>query len=577
MSTPTLPTLQLTDPATLPDDPAVLKSMLVEVLAALRCSQRESAQLQARLDQLLRRLYGPRSERFDPNQPWLFAEVGADATPPASAAQPRDDGSDINVDDKATDKPQRKGHGRRGLPKHLPRQRRLHTLTEVERRCACCGQERPVIGQETSEQLDYTPASLFVVEHVRLTYACPRCQKQAVAASASVAALTATPVPDPAVLANLRVAGSASTFTTAAKPASPIARGLPGAGLLAHLIVSKFVDHLPLYRLERILGRFGVALARSTLCDWLARCADLLQPLYERLLATVLRSRVLHSDDTPVLVQAGCGQAKHQGRVWVYHGDEEHPHVVYAYSPNRERTWPQQFLRGFTGFLQADAYAGYDTLFATDQITEVACWAHARRKFFEAQKTDPERAVHVLGVVRLLYQVEKAARKKAEQDQLSLAARWGLYRQMRQEKSLPLLTDLGEWLKKQQADVLPKSPIAEAIGYALNQWQALLRYTEHGFLAIDNNAAERALRDIAIGRKNYLFFGSDTGGRTAAILYSFTQTCKELGVEPWRYLRDVLEQLPTCPSERLDELLPDRWAKAQRQALSAPPQDAPSG
>ena len=285
---------------------------------------------------------------------------------------------------------------------------------------------------------------------------------------------------------------------------------------------------------------------------------------------------MIQTDDTPVPVQDDGRDRTRTGRVWLYHGDVDHDYLVYQYSPNREQHWPQTFLKEYTGFVQADAYAGYDRLFATNTIQEVACWAHARRKFFEAQQTDPERALYVLGVIRQLYAVEKRARQEKERLQLPHAACWALRLRERQEQCVPILTTLCQWLKEQQRQVLPKSPIGEAITYALNQWDALVRYTTQGFLEIDNNAAERALRPIAVGRKNYLFFGSDVGGRTAAVLYSFTQTCQHLGVEPWRYLRDVLERLPTHPAERLQELLPDRWAAAQRAATDpAPPPSQP--
>jgi transposase len=553
------------DPADLPDDPALLKAMLTELLAALRASRQEGERLRQRLDQLLRRLYGPRSERLNPDQPLLFDEPAAEAemTPPP----PGDPGEPA--------KPRRKGHGRQQLPRHLPRERRVYELSEAERRCHGCGQARVVIGQEVSEQLDYEPASLMVIEHVRLTYACPCCEKQRQTGT------PAPPTPNPATAAPslaesnnpaatypVPVGPAVSTFLTAPRPPTPIARGLAGPGLLAHIIVSKFCDHLPLYRCERMLARFGVRLARSTLCDWLAQCAALLRPVWELLRTRVLQSRVVQTDDTPVRVQAQIGTAAHQGRLWVQVGDADHPGLVYLYSPNREGRWPQQFLKDYAGFLQGDAYAGYDALFTTGSAVEVGCWAHARRKFFEAQQTDPEGALYALAAIRQLYAVERDATELAGEQELSQAEVEALRLRLRQERSVPLLKSFGEWLDRQAAAALPKSPLGEAVGYARNQWAALQRYTTAGFLEIDNNAAERALRAVAIGRKNYLFFGSDVGGDTAAVLYTFTQTCQRLGVEPWRYLRDVLERLPGHPPGRVTELLPDEWARVQR--ASAP-------
>jgi transposase len=362
-----------------------------------------------------------------------------------------------------------------------------------------------------------------------------------------------------------------STFATAAKPAQPLGRGLPGPGLLAHVIVSKYADHLPLYRLEHIFSRQGVPLSRQTLCGWLAASAALLRPLYQVLVEEVLQAWVVGTDDTPVPVQEdGRGQTR-QGRVWVYLGDAFHPYVVYAYTPNREQAGPQRFLANYLGYLQADAYAGYDALYATGRIVEVGCWAHARRKFYEAQGTDPERSLYALGVIRQLYGVERQADAEIERGRLSREEGWWLRLRLRQEQALPLLTRLCQWLHEQRERVLPKSPIGEAIGYACKLWPALMRYATQGYLAIDNNAAERALRAIAVGRKNYLFFGSDGGGETAAVLYSFVQSCKRLGIEPWRYLREVLEHVPSCAAERLADWLPDRWAARDRAAVTGPP------
>jgi transposase len=557
------------DLARLPDDPAFLKAMLAEVFAALRASRQEGDQLRERLDQLLRRLYGPRSERLNPDQLLLFPELSESEplTPPTT--EPVE-----------TTKPRRKGHGRQQLPKHLPRDRRVYELSEAERVCQGCGQARAVIGQEVSEQLDYEPASLMVIEHVRLTYACPCCEKQRQAAASTAPATpvtTNTPTPppsaaalnDPATMCLTPVRPPTSTFLTAPRPPSPITRGLAGPGLLAHLIVSKFCDHLPLYRCERILSRFGVSLSRSTLCDWLAQSAALLRPLWELLKGRVLQSSVIQTDDTPVRVQAQAAIAAHQGRLWVQVGDADHSGLVYLYSPNQEGQWPLTFLAGYKGFLQADAYTGYDALFATGAVVEVGCWAHARRKFFEAQKTDPEGALYALGVIRQLYAVERQCAAQVAELRLPRAEAEALRLRLRQSQSVPLLKSFGEWLDTQAAALLPKSPLAEAVGYARNQWAALQVYTTAGFLEIDNNAAERALRAVAIGRKNYLFFGSDIGGETAAVLYTFTQTCQALGVEPWRYLRDVLSRLPSHPTERLVELLPDEWTRTQRGAVES--------
>lgn len=514
-------------PAPLPAHLELCHHMIAELLAALHGSQRREEQLQQRLHLLLKKMYGPRSEHLDPAQLLLFAEALADAQAETASAPPPVEPSAVEppAADRAASPPKR-GHGRRPLPADLTRIPLVHDLTAAEKGCPDCGTPRQKIGEERTEQLDYHPAHLFVVEHIRPKYACLECQGQ---------------------------------VTAAVKPAQPLGGGLPGPGLLAYVITSKYFDHLPLYRLERILARHGVDLARSTLCDWLAAAAVLVRPLLDLMTERMLQSQVVHTDDTPVPVQdPGAGRTK-TGRLWVYLGDRDHPYTVFAYTPTRKRDGPATFLKNYQGYLQADAFGGYDGIYASGRVTEVGCHAHARRKFFEAKDTDPARALHALAVYRQLYDIE-ASRKDGD-DATRLRAR--------QEQAVPLLTAYRHWLQNEQAAVLPKSPLGQAITYTLNQWQALLRYTTAGCLAIDNNVAEREMKRIAIGRKNWLFAGSDKGGATAATLFSLTSSCHRHGLDPHLYLRDVLVRLPGLPRERLPELLPDRWQ--QTQAAASPP------
>ena len=589
------------DAERLPDDVAVLKNMIRELLATVQQSNRDNEALKHRLDLLLRRLYGPRTERVDPNQRSLFPEdePGQDK-PTAPPTEPPGEGES---------KPKRKcrPHGRRRLPEHLPRVVQHHKLTEAERLCSRCGRPRGEIGTEKSEQLDYKPASLWVIEHVVHKYACPCCSKtgrSATAESQATAGLEpkpsppqgeAMPGPEPTPTPGTQFAAAptdqaqtkgqmpaatelasaapppAGTVISAAKPAPPIAKGLPGPGLLAHLIVSKYVDHLPLYRLEHIYERQGVFLSRSTLCDWLLACGRLLRPLYDVLVLRLLLSRALHTDDTPVKLQDPKTHLLSTARLWAYLGDLSHPLNVFDFTLNRQRDGPQQFLAGYRGYLHADAFSGYDGLYLPDprttevRILEVACNAHARRKFYEARGSDALRSHQALGYYRQLYALEGGAKDFSDAQRL----------RMRQELSLPLLEQFHTWLEAQRPEVLPKSPMGEALGYALNNWTALVRYTEAGYLAIDNNAAEREMKRIAIGRKNWLFVGSPQGGQTAAVLMTFASTCRRLNVEPWAYLQDVLTRLPTTPAERLGELAPDHW-QAARQAKPATPL-APDG
>jgi hypothetical protein len=291
-----------------------------------------------------------------------------------------------------------------------------------------------------------------------------------------------------------------------------------------------------------------------------------LRPLYERMVAAVRQSRVIHTDDTPVKNQQPGPANTATARLWGYLGDVAHAYNVFDYTPNRKRDGPQQFLAHYQGYLQADAFSGYDGLYLPNaragvaSIIEVACNAHARRKFYEARSSAALRSHQALAYYAQLYEIERQAKTFDE------TAR----RHMRQDLALPILDTFHTWLEAQRPDVLPKSPMGEAIQYALNNWTALVRYTEAGFLAIDNNVAEREMKRIAIGRKNWLFVGSDQGGKTAAVLLSFTSTCVRLGVEPWAYLQDVLTRLPTMPVADLADLLPDRWEAARTKAANLP-------
>jgi hypothetical protein len=287
--------------------------------------------------------------------------------------------------------------------------------------------------------------------------------------------------------------------------------------------------------------------------------------LYLLLVQHVLQSKVLHTDDTTVPVRDETQSAHRYGRLWDYIGDALHPGVVFDYTATHARDGPAEFLKDFRGYLQADAYGGYDGIYTGSQgaIIEVACWAHARNKFRDAENTDPERALAAKAWVRKLYDVEDEAKAEIARLHRTGADAAAVFLRLRQEKSVPLLTSLCQWLRAQKEKVLPKSPIAAAIGYVLNQWQALNRYTTDGDLHIDNNISERTLKLVGIGRNNWLFVGSDAGGKTAAVLFSFTATCKHLGIDTFAYLRDVLTRLPTQPAERLPELLPHRWQAAR--------------
>jgi transposase len=515
--------------AALPHDPVVLKQMIVELLAMLRDTRRQNEQLQHRLDLLLRRLYGPRTERFDPNQPLLIPDA-FEAVPSDGSALETDTAGPSDPEPETP--PKQKGsrpHGRRALPKNLRRVSRVHELSEAERRCPECGESRVQISSERSEQLDYEPATLFVIEHERCTYACQHCEGQVI---------------------------------TAGKPAQPIKKGLPGPGLLAHVITEKYVDHIPLNRQERRLMRQGIELSRSTLWDWMASSAQVLEPVYDLMKTLVLLCSTIHTDDTPVKVRDSERKIKVVGRLWIYFGDHLHPYNVFDFTMSRKRDGPSQFLKGFRGHLQADAFAGYDGIYAGGDVIEVGCNAHARRKFVESQKTDAARSAIALAYFRQLYAIEREikseiAKLPPESDESTRAA---IRLRVRQERAVPVQKSLEKWLEETKPDVLPKSPIGEAFGYVWNNWEALKRYTSSGYLSIDNNVSEQIMKTIATGRKNWLFTGSERGGKTMAILFSLVQSSQRHGHDPFAYLRDILERLPNHPADRLADFLPDRWS-----------------
>jgi hypothetical protein len=328
-------------------------------------------------------------------------------------------------------------------------------------------------------------------------------------------------------------------------PPAALPRSKAAPGLVADVVVSKLVDHLPLYRQEQRYARQGFPIARSTLCGWLAEAADVLTPLWMLLRSQVLAANILHTDDTPIPVQDPDREHCRTGRIWAYVSQRG---TVYHATADRSRDGPLAFLKAFRGYLQCDAYAGYDELFRRSHgtVIEVGCWAHARRKFVEAERTSPRAAHEAVARIRQLYDIEHAGKT------FDAAAR----RSLRQEQAAPRLSALHDWLDEAAVTALPKSPLGEAIAYARNQWAALNVYVTNGDLAIDNNAAERAVKPFALGRKNWLFFGSDDGGRRLAILSSFTATCQQFGVNPWTWLQQTLTRLPTTPAAALPTLLP---------------------
>jgi len=507
------------DPKHLPEDPQVLQQMVLDLMAQLDREFTERSKIESLLRELLDAKRSRKSEQLCADQLALFAAAWQARQAEAEATEAPDSSDDDATPGAGESAPKKRTGGRQPLPRHLKRERIVHDLADSEKHCAACQQDLRPIGEESSERYEYIPAQLTVIEDVCKKYAC------------------------------------ACTVKTATKPPQPIEKSTAGASLLAQVIVAKCVDHLPLHRQEKIFERHGVEISRQTMCGWLAQCAGLLKPLYAAAKEVLFQSKVIGTDDTGVKVLDAKLPFARTGRIWPYSGDQGHPVILYDYTATRQRAGPEEFLKGYRGHLQADAYGGYDAFFKDPArgLIEVGCWAHARRYFHKALESDQGRMGPALLLIAQLYRVEKRARPLGPADRLRL----------RQFQSQPILDKLRNYLLEIQAEVLPKSPEGRAVRYTLKNWTALTRYCQDGDLEIDNNATERAIRGVAVGRNNWIFFGSDQGGKTAAVLRSFLASCQRVGVDPFLWLKDVLSRIADHPITRLAELLPHNWAPAQ--------------
>jgi len=494
----------------LPHDLTTCQQMIRELLTTIAELRSTVEKQQAHIHYLVRMTFGRRSERLE--GPTLFDGTAGPEPQPTSAPAPQPD---------AVVEAKRTGHGRRSRSRALPSERVEIDLTEAEKSCPCCGEVRVRIGVDLSKRMDYRPACLFVREIVRPTYVCRSCERNGQDIQAARAPL----------------------------PPEAIPRGTVAAGLLAHVLVSKYFDHLPLYRLEGILGRLGWEVSRSTLCDHMMACAGVLTPLYERMCQQVRESFALHTDDTSIPLLS----PRRTAHAWVYVGDALHPYTVFDLTDGRRQEFPTVFLAGYRGFLQADGYAGYNSLYAAGAI-HVGCWAHARRYFFEAKENDPARAHEALARIRSLYAVEAGA-KGQNLSGAELAA-------YRRERAEPVLRSFVDWLAEEVPRALPKSKIGEALNYAANQWSTLTRYIEDGRLTIDNAPAEQAIRPLAVGRRNWLQIAGDGGLKSAAVLLTVAASAKRHGVNPWAYVQHILAASAVHPRDAdFNDLLPDAWAK----------------
>lgn len=476
--------------------------------------QRTIEALQKRVNDLLRRIYGRKSEKIDVNQ-MVFDDIILAAekclNPQEPAPHPE------VVEEKVREHLRRKHPGRRPLPPELPRVEHYLDIPEADKFTAD-GRPRPLIGVAVSEKLDYRPATFVVNRYIRPKYGAD------------------DDINGTGVKQHPPIDG-------------PIDKCLAEPGLLAHIIVEKYEHHSPLYRQEVKYERMGVEINRTTMAGWAARCAEVLKPLYRRKQELLLEHDIALNDDTPVQVlDPGSGKT-HQGYLWCTIGGEGLRYTMFNFTMTRGREGPSEFFKGYKGFLMTDDYAGYNEVLRNEGVVSLQCWAHVRRYFLKAQDTDPRAANEVLARISRLYRIERDIKNATIEKRLAV----------RRKESRPELARILLWLRRHRKTFLPQSPINGAVQHALNVRRALTRYTRDGRLPIDNNLAENGIRPVALGRKNWMFLGSETGGETAAILMTFTATCRKLKINTWEYLTDVLQRINSHPMSKIDELLPDRW------------------
>jgi transposase len=480
----------------------------------------QNLRLQLELERYKKWYYGPRADRLSSSQDLAQALLEFGEQLQAKAVHPEDIPPNKAEPEYELRRVKRR-RGRRNLAnfEKLPVTTQVYELSAEQRQCPCCGVERKEIGADESWQIEYVPGRFERLHHVRKKYACPGCEG----------------------------VGENPQMEVAAKPDAAIEKGMAGPGLLAYIVTSKFSDYLPLYRLEDIFERQGFEISRATQSIWCGDVADLVEPLYELMAERVRQSHVVATDDT-IMPMLSVGKTK-SARMWVYVGDEAHAYNIFDFTLNRGRDGPKYFLGDYQQVLLADGYGGYDGVVAGNAITRAGCWSHSRRKFVDAEKVAPEIAREAVDLIGALFRVERQAKDFSVEQRLAL----------RRAKSAPILAQLREKLLGWKEQLLPKHPMAEAVNYALNQWDELNVFCSDGAVPIDNNVSEREMKRVVLTRKNSLFVGNSRGGRTAAILASLTSTCRRHEVDPQLYLTQLLMNLPQAKMSELSDWLPDQW------------------
>jgi len=501
------------------------KDLLVE---NLKRSEMAREYLAFQMEKLRRLLFGRRSEKVPARtdgsvQLELFQEAEREI-----ALEVSEEREVITYERK-----KRRGN-RRPIPEAIHREKVEIDVDPELRKCPECGEEMVYIGNDVSEDLDYIPALLFVVEYVLKKYACKKCQNGVLQAK---------------------------------RPPQPIPKARPAAGLLAYILVSKYQDHLPLHRIERIFSRHGMEISRKTLCDWVQAMAKFLRPIVEAMKRDLLRAPLLQADETPVQVKDPRVEGK-TSRNWIWTYGVPDGEVVYDFTKGRSAEGPGDFLGEYSGYLQSDSYSVYTSLDRGGRIVHLGCWSHARRRFYDAREEQPEFSQAVIGAIQKLFRIEREAKEQGIEGTALVA--------LRRQESFPILKSIRKLLQAKRPLVLPESGTGDAISYTLRNWRALIRYVFVPEACIDNNGAERSLRGVVLGRKNWLWIGHPDAGPRAAVIFSLVETCRRLGIEPFEYLRSVIGELAKDP-DRAAEFTPRKWLETKRAASLPTSENPPPG